>query len=170
MDRTLRKASSPWYREPWPWILIAGPAAVVVASFFTLYLAIASSDGLVDGDYYKDGLAINQVLTREDAAERLGLAAQIDPRDGRLSVRLQGRAAMPGTLALRLVYATRAGYDRSLLLARSADGSYQGALPPLRPGHWRIVIEDPRQQWRLAGEWPGDGRPFLLEALAEGKR
>lgn len=167
MDRTPRNAPRPWYREPWPWILIAGPAVVIVASFYTLYLAEASSDGLVDGDYYKDGLAINEVLTRERAAERLDLVARIDPRGGRLRVRLQGRGAMPEGLAVRLAYATRAGYDRNLALARTADGSYQAALPALPPGHWRVSIEDPRRQWRLAGEWLGGAQPFLLEARAE---
>ncbi len=157
----------PWYREPWPWILISGPAAVIVASFFTLYLAVASSDGLVADDYYKEGLGINRVLAREDAAERLDLIARVDPRHGRLRVRLQGHAAIPDALAVRLAYATRAGYDRSLVLARDADGSYQAALPALPPGHWRVYIEDPRRQWRLAGEWLGGDQPFLLEAHPE---
>ena len=166
MHDIARKDARPWYREPWPWILIAGPAAVVVASFFTLYLAVASSDGLVDEDYYKDGLAINRVLAREDAAERLGLAAQVDPRDGILRVRLRGRDAAPEFLTVRLVHATRAGYDRSLTLERAADGSYRAVLPALPPGHWRIAIEDPRRQWRLAGEWLEGSGPFLLEARA----
>ena len=26
---------APWYREPWPWILISGPAIVVVAGMAT---------------------------------------------------------------------------------------------------------------------------------------
>ena len=63
-------APRPWYREPWPWILMAGPAVVVVAGFFTLWLAVSTSDGLVVEDYYKQGLAINRVFAREDAAER----------------------------------------------------------------------------------------------------
>jgi len=164
MHDAAHEKRKPWYREPWPWFLIAGPGIVVVASFYTLYLAIVSSSGLVDGDYYKDGLAINRVLAREDAAERLDMAARIDPEGGRLRVHLQGRAAPPAKLRLRFVHATRAGYDRSLLLARAADGSYQAALPLLAPGHWRIYVEDPGGQWRLAGEWSGGTRPFLLAA------
>ena len=59
------KDIGPWYREPWPWLLMAGPAAVVVAGFATLWLAVSSNDGLVADDYYKQGLAINQTLQRE---------------------------------------------------------------------------------------------------------
>jgi hypothetical protein len=40
----------PWYREPRPWILMAGPAAAVVAGAVTLWLALASADGIV-ADY-----------------------------------------------------------------------------------------------------------------------
>ena len=51
---------SPWYREPWPWLLMAGPAVVVVAGLFTAWLAVVHEDGLVADDYYKQGLGINK--------------------------------------------------------------------------------------------------------------
>ena len=37
----------PWYREPWPWVAIAIPAAAVIMGFTTLYLALANPDYLV---------------------------------------------------------------------------------------------------------------------------
>ena len=37
----------PWYRQRWPWLLFAGPAIVVVASFATLWLAASSDDGVI---------------------------------------------------------------------------------------------------------------------------
>jgi len=45
----------PWYRQFWPWFIIALPASVVVASFFTLWLAISNPDPLVvdDGQYQR---------------------------------------------------------------------------------------------------------------------
>ena len=39
-----KQQSKVWYKEPWPWLLMAGPAIVVVAGFFTLYLAISRPD------------------------------------------------------------------------------------------------------------------------------
>ena len=63
--------SKPWYREPWPWILMSGPAVVVVAGAVTMWIAFASADGVVVGDYYKRGLAMNQDLQREQAAQQL---------------------------------------------------------------------------------------------------
>jgi hypothetical protein len=32
----------PWYRQFWPWFIIALPASAVIASFFTLWLAISN--------------------------------------------------------------------------------------------------------------------------------
>jgi hypothetical protein len=37
----------PWYREPWPWVLIAIPLLTVVASGITLWLAITHPDHIV---------------------------------------------------------------------------------------------------------------------------
>ena len=58
----------PWYREPWPWILMAPPAAAVIAGAATVWIAVGSADGLVADDYYKRGLAINQVLALNNGA------------------------------------------------------------------------------------------------------
>lgn len=139
-----------WYREPWPWILMAGPAAVVVASLVTAWLAIRSDDGLVADDYYKQGLAINQTLGRSDAAERLGIEAELHLADGRVRVWL-GAAAGRDTLTLRLMHPTRAGMDQSLNLAAVEPGVYEGLLQPLRPGRWHVVLEN--RDWRLSGDW-----------------
>jgi uncharacterized protein len=45
----------PWYRQFYPWMLIALPAAAVIAGFVTLYLAIAHPDTLVRKDCVRDG-------------------------------------------------------------------------------------------------------------------
>lgn len=142
----------PWYREPWPWILISGPAAVVVAGAATIWIAVASADGLVAGDYYKQGLAINKVLAREDAARRLGVAADIRLDPGRMHVRLKGQS--PEALFAHLTHATRSGHDLRVRLVRSAAGAYEAELPPLPAGRWRIAIEDPQGVWRIARETP----------------
>ena len=52
--------SQPWYRQFWPWFLIALPATVVVAGLTTWWIAAHKADSLVVDDYYKEGLAINR--------------------------------------------------------------------------------------------------------------
>lgn len=166
----------PWYREPWPWLLMLGPLLVIVAGFVTAYLAIRSSDGLVDDDYYKQGLAVNQRTTRDQRAAALGVEAELLlVRDAkRIDVRLRSSAAqaMPHTLALRITHPTRPGFDQHLVLQRKEDDAQRPTLPgvtrsdrgvalytaPLEPlqGRWHLVLEDDEQQWRLSGDWLGE--------------
>ena len=37
----------PWYRQLWPWLLIAPPLASVIGGFAILWVAIVSNDGLI---------------------------------------------------------------------------------------------------------------------------
>lgn len=137
----------PWYKEPWPWLLMAGPAAVVVASAITVWLAVSSSDGLVADDYYKRGLGINQVLRRDQQAVKSGIEARVEHGSGRLRVYLSG--AQPEALLAQLTHSTRAGHDRRLQLVRAAPGVYEARLPDLPAGRWRLVLEDPLREWRI---------------------
>jgi len=140
----------PWYRDPWPWLLMSGPAAVLVAGAITTWIAFASADGLVAEDYYKQGLGINRRLAREATAERLGISAAIHFEAA--AIRVEMRGAAPEALFVQLAHATRAGHDVRLRLLPSADGGYRAELPALPAGRWRAVIEDPRGTWRIVKE------------------
>ncbi|QEI05368.1 hypothetical protein FXN63_05560 [Pigmentiphaga aceris] len=41
--------SAGWWRTPWMWLVVGGPAVVIVASFITLAIAIAGADPVVGG-------------------------------------------------------------------------------------------------------------------------
>lgn len=58
MRSALREDTQPWYKEPWPWILMAGPAIVMVACIYTIYLAFNHFDEPLIGGAYKRGLQI----------------------------------------------------------------------------------------------------------------
>ena len=66
MRAALREDTQPWYKEPWPWILMAGPAIVMVACLYTIYLAFNHFDEPFIGGAYKKGL---QILPVEKAAQ-----------------------------------------------------------------------------------------------------
>ena len=76
----------PWYRQLWPWLVISGPGAVLVAGAITMWLAFSGADGLVAEDYYKQGLAINRQLAREEAARAQGIAARVELSGERIRV------------------------------------------------------------------------------------
>ena len=141
---------TPWYRQLWPWLLISGPAAVLVAGAVTTWIAFASADGLVAEDYYRQGMAVNQILAREQRAAQLGLSVDLELTPGKIVARLRGAA--PEALLVHLAHATRAGHDQRLRLAPSQPGVYEAELPELPAGHWHIVVEDPRASWRIVKE------------------
>jgi hypothetical protein len=146
--------SKPWYREPWPWLLMSGPAAVVLAGIATTVLAVTSFDGLVADDYYKQGLTINRVIAREERARVLGVEAAVlfNPERTRVRVIL-GEGARPAVIRLALVHPTRPDGDQSVTLAGTADGTYEGTIRAPRAASMRLRIEDGDSGWRLAGSW-----------------
>lgn len=156
---------NPWYREPWPWLLMAGPAIVVVAGVVTAWIAVVNEDGLVADDYYKQGLAINQVIRRETAAAALHVRAQVLFGEKRVRVFLTG-PALPQELVLRLVHRTRAGLDRETRLTGDANGWYEGGMPAIASGRWNLLLEDGDRNWRLAGDWDAaTGESVQLRAM-----
>ncbi|MBL8511536.1 MAG: FixH family protein, partial [Betaproteobacteria bacterium] len=144
-------AKTPWFREPWPWLLMAGPAAAVIAGIATLMLAIQSYDGLVADDYYKRGLAVNQTLQRDSAATALGMAATVwlDTASHQVRVDMQGQGLRINGLTLTLANATRAGKDRVIALQAAPDGHFSGFLGELPAGKWHLSLEDSTHFWRL---------------------
>jgi hypothetical protein len=159
----------PWYKQAWPWALIAGPAIVVVAGFVTLILALNSFDGMVEDDYYRQGLAINQVIERDQKAEALGLSAQIMIGEGGEEVRvlLSGKEdiELPERLVLRFYHPTRDGMDQDVELTKAGDGFYAGRLEslPAASSRWYLSLEDSGEAWRLFGDWrPADGGALRL--------
>ncbi|WBS02995.1 FixH family protein [Pseudoduganella sp. SL102] len=148
-------SATPWYRERWPWLLMAGPAAVLVAGFYTGWLAFAQQDALVVGDYYKRGKAINQDLRRDRTAAALHAAAALryDAAHGVLHGRLSASAPLPGPLQLHLAHATQPEKDLRLLVRPDAGGSFAVPLPLLERSRWTVLVEDERRTWRLEGQW-----------------
>lgn len=143
--------TAPWYKHRWPWLLMAGPGVVVVASVVTLVLALKSNDGLVADDYYKQGLTINRVLDKEKLARDYGLSSAVVFGDGRVTVDLKSSADLPGAIRVTLTHPTRAGMDQSVLL-RGIGGRYQGAFPEIPAGHWRVMLADEANSWRMSAE------------------
>lgn len=62
MQNPSKTPARPWWRYPHVWMVISGPAVVVVASFITFYLAAVGKDPVVDEDYYRKGIEINKTL------------------------------------------------------------------------------------------------------------
>jgi hypothetical protein len=58
---------APWWKFPLVWMVIAGPAVVVVAGIATVVIAVRTPDPVVAEDYYRRGTEINKTLAAERA-------------------------------------------------------------------------------------------------------
>lgn len=156
----------PWYREPWPWLLMAAPLAAIIMGVVMMVLAGRSNDGLVADDYYKRGLTINQTLDRVERARALGVEADASFNADRTQIRVRVVGATDPKLGLRFMHPTRAGLDQVVELERSAGGMYEGRMTAPALGHWHLSMEDPAGNWRISGVWSPEADAARLEPAA----
>jgi len=141
-----------WYKQFWPWFLIALPGSVVIASIATIIIATRNPDSVVIDDYYKAGLAINRDLSREQQAERLNIKStlQLSQANGDVSIIVEAAEhARPQQLQLQLMHPTLSDRDQAIILQRSTDTAYSGSIAPLKPGTWNIIVESSSPSWRI---------------------
>ena len=161
-------SAQPWYRQFWPWFLIALPASSVGFCVVCLVLAVRGADSLVRDDWYSSGVKINRQLSREHEALRRKITATMQMEgDGELAVDVQGQGlADESQLVLDLCHPTQAQRDLSLPLARSNDGSFRVHLPPGLAGSWYGVLAPPSGDWRISSriQLPIVGQQHLVPA------
>ena len=164
-EHALVHPAVPWYREPWPWILMSGPAIVVVAGFYTLYLAVVGADPLVVDNYYKEGLAINRVLARDHLALQRGYRAVVMLNGKRTLVRVQLTGTeLPAELRLHFIHPTKADLDEDIGARQIQPGLYEAKVQLADALRWSVELGDSQQQWRLTGDWHASADQFVLEA------
>lgn len=139
----------PWYRQFWPWFLIALPGSVVVAGLVTVYIASRHADDLVVDNYYKDGLAINRQIEKRSTAEKLGIDIRLLLLDQRVQARISGATA--SAVDLQFSHPLEADRDFSVTLQRTAPELYDAMLPAAVDINWHWRIDSMENSWRLDG-------------------
>jgi len=150
MNETLKPSITPWYKQFWPWFLIALPGSVVIASIITIIIASRSPHTVVVDDYYKEGLAINRDLGRQQLAEQLDVKATLQLGDGVLRLRLGTEDNnVAEQLLLRITHPTLSDRDQQLTPVMIAPGIYQAQYKPLSPGLWNIRLLSTSSNWEI---------------------
>lgn len=142
----------PAWKHPWFLFVVGLPLIVVIACFVTMYLAFTTDDGVVSDDYYKEGLAINQDLRRDDKAQEYGLNGQLTLTGDIAELRLQGnaKAALAGQpIQLFLQNMGVPAQDQRLTLVPTGEANvWRTTLKETPPkGLWLVRVETP--EWRL---------------------
>jgi hypothetical protein len=169
-----REDTDPWYRQFWPWFIMALPASAVVAGLYTVWIAMQTTDSLVVRS--DDGMTVvtERNMAAEREANRLGLHALVDinPETGAIIVTLSSAANvdLPKSLALQMRHPTMASRDASIELLRampnsSGEATWAGHfLTPPSGRHFVILSSD--NTWRLSAEWSGQPQ-FQLDPAGQ---
>ena len=140
----------PWYKEFWPWFLIAVPVATLIMGGVLLKLAISTEDSLVVDDYYKEGKAINATLDKQAIAKKKNITTDLKIEDG--SVALEFHSGIPqegNAVKLSFYHVTLQERDVSVLLSRDANGIYRGFIEQNLDGKWRVSLTPFDESWKI---------------------
>ncbi len=170
-----REDTEPWYRQFWPWFIIALLSSSVIAGLATVWIALQSRDSLV----VRSGDDIQMVAARRIDAERLaaelGLAAllDIDAATGAVAVAMKSGAldSAPAQLQLELSHPAFAERDQVITLYRAqpdpaGNPTWSGHVVDLPAGRWYVTLSY-GDEWRVAGEWQGQTPLTLRPAGGE---
>jgi len=150
MQHTTATDRGPWYRRPWPWLLIIPPGGAVIGGIITIMLAIQSPNAMVVDDYYKEGLAINQQKHRLDTAAAQQLSALLRSDGDTLELEINHNGTLQErNLTLQFIHATRAELDHSIRLTRRTDGKYVAPAPALPAGIWYLRLQPADMSWEI---------------------
>ena len=70
MENSVNKTPAPWWKHGFVWMVIAGPAIVVVAGFVTLYLAMSRPNEIISDESYRPQRQSDQSIeaSRKDSS------------------------------------------------------------------------------------------------------
>lgn len=144
------EAARPWYRQPWLWFLLSVPIASVILSSIMVTVAVSSRDSMVSDNYYKDGMAINQTIGQDQAADRLQLqpALSIDA-NGMIVLAFDAALNPPEPwLMLKIIHPTLGDRDVELKLLPTESG-FSAELPAPLQGRWILDLYSHDKAWRI---------------------
>ena len=153
----------PWYKQGWPWALIAIPLLTVIAGVTTFMIAANDPHSMVVDDYFKRGLAINQSLERERYARSLKLGGSIatDPEANLLLVEMQNLAHPHSRLKISFFHPTKENLDLEMPLEYLTGNTYIAPLPQFADTFWHVNIEDDKRDWLIKFRWHATQDPRI---------
>ncbi len=167
-----REDTQPWYRQFWPWFIMALPAFAVVSGLYTVWLAMQTGDSLVIDSSDGVNVVTERNLAAEKEANRLGLSAtiRIDAETGAVQLTMSAlpNVKLPASLELRMRHPTMASRDATIELLQAmpnADGQATWAGHFTTPPQGRLYMTlSSGNVWRLSAEWTGQTKIDLGQA------
>ncbi len=172
----VREDTKPWYRQFWPWFIIALPASSVVAGLTTVWISMQTTDSLVV--HGEDGIrkAADRRVEAQRLAAELNLAAlvNIDRESGAVTAVIRAGALdeVPAALEFELSHPAFADRDQAIALTKARpdeDGNavWAGHFVKVPQGRFYAVLKS-GDAWRLSAEWQGETSLMLRAGSDDG--
>ncbi len=143
----------PWYKQFWPWFLIAIPTSSFIMEYLIVKFANNTQDSQVVDHYYKEGKAYNVNHQKVDNARKLRIMTDLSVNDGQIALEFHSGIPEEGNaLKLSFYHVTLAERDVSLLLTRDANGIYRGFVEQDLSGKWRVTLSPLDDSWKVQQE------------------
>ncbi len=159
--------AKPGTREPWFWIIISPLILVLFACAITISIAVINADDVVVGNYYKQGLAVNEEFSLADNARSLGLSGEMrfDQQNSTIQIdflntKSESLPVLPEELILHLSHPAEKREDRNVILTLKSPGIYSGTVLSKIDNRWYWQLNpsssagrySENQRWQLTGE------------------
>ena len=141
--------NTPWYKEPWAWLVFFLPFSAVVAGIATLIIANTNPDSLVASDYYKKGKAINLELSKIKQAQKLGMKFQLKLSDNELVIVPAGIEKNYPVLHVNFFHPTLERNDIKLVLTPNGNGNFRHRFEQPLSGKWQVNLSSFGDEWKI---------------------
>jgi hypothetical protein len=138
-------------RNPALLLTIAIPSAAVIASFYTLGLAIQKPEYELPEQYNWEGKRLDRdfELARQAQALDVRGTLHVPSVAGTCAIDLELAAERPEALDLFLVHGTRPALDLRTQLRHVSGSRYEGPCHGAADGSWRMGLADAANSWSL---------------------
>lgn len=153
----------PWYQQRWLLFVISIPLASVFLSSIMIYFAVTGKDSLVNDNYYKYGMEINQTIGQDRLAKKLSVQANVSiDQAGNAVIDLSSLAKQAEPfVTLKLVHPTLGDQDSATKLFPSEKG-YVAQVPENLTGLWYLDLYAHDESWRVRKQTSLPTKDFLL--------
>lgn len=146
-------SAQPWYKEPWPFILISITGLGVVAGSTLAYIGLSNPPEIVSGEFGSLAKFVTEDSAGVHEARALGLAGRLALDEGVivLSLSASDLSTLPGQLMVHFQHPATSTGDSVAVLFHHGGGEYRG--PYNEPPHARahVMVTDLARSWSLAG-------------------
>ena len=139
-------------RNYWPVMLFSIPFTAVLFGIFMIATTLYFPDDLVVDNYYKDGMAINELLVQDELAKELSIEVTLNSlTENRMELTVLG--ATDSAISMNLFHVTDQASDVSLLLVPEEGFLYSvdntGLSVLGQKGVWYIELKGTDKPWRV---------------------